>query len=163
VKWWSKLPEAVRWILLVPAVLACLLVVNAVFLLAASSPFLFGRHPSDLLVGVIQSALSAGLLFPVLCALTPRAKSLVAWIHYIILGGFAGIVLALLILRRLASWGLLGDVLLPPSGVEGWEARDWIDLAQTATYLVVGTLSFRGCLLHEKTKMRGSTANIISC
>lgn len=140
-RWWSGLPEVVRWVLFLPAVLVVLVALN---LLQMIGLFLFGRA-GTFWVMVAQAAFSASILFPIVFELAPRGKKIAGWFFYVPAMALCGLALVLLIARRLAMWGLLGASLLPPPG-EVWTVRDWGELAQAAVWLGVGSYSFRACL-----------------
>lgn len=140
-RWWGSLPEVIRWVLFLPAVLVVLLVLNLIQIVGLH---LFGRV-GTFWVMVIQAAFSAFMLFPIVFELAPRGKKIAGWFFYVPAMAFCGLMLVLLIAHRLAMWGLLGTSLLPPPG-EVWTVRDWGELTQAAIWLAVGTHSFRLCL-----------------
>lgn len=154
---WERLPEAVRWVLFIPAVLVVWTTLNLLQLLAMAVAELFGYGPSsEFWLLVAQAFFSASIVFPVIFALAPRGRRIAGWFFYVPIMGVSGIVFLLLVARRLGTWGLLGEALEPPEGVVGWEPRDWAELAQTVIWLVVGTYAFRRCLREDGHGPQGS-------
>ena len=139
-RYWSKLPEVVRWILFFPTVLLVWGAANLVWLVAMWVAELFGYGPATEFWWMVSGAFfSASIIFPVVFALAPRGQRIAGWAFYVAFMTLNSIVLLLMLARLLATSGGLGDALKPPAGVVGWERKDWGDLAQAVVWLTIGT------------------------
>jgi hypothetical protein len=152
---WEKVPEFLRWILFVPAVLFLWILINVLQLAAmwVAERLGFGNS-SHFWFRVTLAAVSASVVFPVAFAPAPRGRKVAGWCFFVPLTTLNSVLLILLLIRRLGSWGLLGDALRPPEGVSGWEPGDWDELAGVATWLIAGSISFHSCLQRENDKAR---------
>src|SRR5882724_4133064 len=142
---WERLPEALRWILYLPVVVAVPLIIAFILRLASSRLMPDWRWSpiAQFLVFVIGAYLAVVVFFPLVFVFAPRGKKIAGWCFYVPLMLWSAISFVLLVVRRLATWGLLRDPLQPPDGVVGWEARYWAKLGQAVVWLVVGTIVFR--------------------
>lgn len=145
-RWWERLPEAVRWILFLPAVFAVVFVAN---LIQVFGFWLFNRE-SVFWAMATGAAFSSFIFFPVVFGLAPRGKRVVGWILYVPVMLFCAAALLLLSAKRLGSWGLLGEALRAPPDFE-WSMTDTGEIAQSLIWLVLGTVSFRKCLAESRT------------
>lgn len=137
---WNRLPEWTRWLLFLPALLlGCMgfgLLLQLLNALRGDSGF----WVADL--GV--AGFVAWAFFPMVFALAPRRKAVVGWVFYVMVMGFVGVSLVLMIVRGLGIAGLLSA--LPPPEWATWTRSDWIDLGRGVAWAVVGTFSFRQCV-----------------
>lgn len=105
---WERLPEAIRWVLYLPALLAMWLFVTmpVVFLLG----FRTGWAPP-----LAQAALTAGAFFPFAVFMAPRARVALGWAWYVVW----------------VAWCL---VMLVPQGQEAIEVLQFVTRLVAATY-----------------------------
>jgi hypothetical protein len=152
-----------RWILYLPVVILLPLIIAFILRLVSSQLMPdWRRSPiTNFVVFVIGAYLAVVVFFPMVFAFAPRGKKIAGWCFYVPLMLWSAISLVLLVGRRLATWGLLGDALRPPEGL-GWEARYWAKLGQAVVWLVAGTIVFRERLRVEnalaRTRPHASTA-----
>src|SRR5258708_17875632 len=156
---WEKLPEALRWILYLPVVILLPLIIAFILRLVSSQlmPGDWRWSPiANFLVLVVGAYLAVVVFCPIVFAFAPRGNKIAGWCFYVPLMLSSSISLLLLVGRRLATWGLLGDALRPPEGL-GWEARYWAKLGQAVVWLVAGTIVFRERLRVENERPRANT------
>ena len=149
---WERLPEFLRWILFVPAVLV------GTFLVAVISHFFFsatapgpgwGRVSMIWTHGLtpFSGSFAAAAAFLMLAfVLAPRGKKTAAWCFYLIVLAFTALSLLFLLTHRFGTFEFLNRRLGPPTGIAGWEASDWDTLFVMAGFLVGGTTTLRSCL-----------------
>lgn len=160
---WSGLPEWLRWVLFLPLLFGALLVAQLVlpFLLGGAVPEPGWRWArvlwAKILIPIVVASVIAPLSFELVYLLAPRGRRFLLWLAYIPATTWCGLALVILLARRLGSWGLLGERMLPYEGQVGWEAANWGELGQSVVWLVVGTASFRSCLQRARRERPAST------
>jgi hypothetical protein len=149
---WERLPEFLRWILFMPAVLVGTFLVSVIshFFLSATAPgpgwgrvSMIWTHGLTPFTGSFATAAAFLILT---FALVPRGKKTAAWCFYLILLAFTALSLLFLLTHRFGTFDFLNKTLGPPTGIAGWEAKDWDDLFVMAGFLFGGTTTFRTCL-----------------
>jgi hypothetical protein len=145
IDYWGRLPEFIRWILLLPAVLLSWLVANLwVHVIVWAAQWVGGPTPTSPFAAAMQAGISAGFLFTVVFALAPRGKRVVGWFFYVVMTLFAGFALLFMTARRLAMWGLLEHQMLTSPG--DWTSTDTREFIQSLVWVTFGTFFFRKCL-----------------
>jgi hypothetical protein len=141
-KWWDDLPEALRWVLFLPALFAltilCVLPVWIVQLLLE----LVGLGLGHFAFGFAVASTSAWFGYALVFALPPRGKRFLGWIFYVPMVLWCVITLLLMLGQQLGRWGLLGSI-QPPAWDEGWTGMNTQELGGALAWLFVGTSAFR--------------------
>lgn len=127
--------ELLRWLLFLPALAVCCLLLGLVFRIGQ-----WWDGSSGIMAEVGFSFAMAWFAVPLAAGLAPRGKLAVGWISLGLIVLVDGVALVLLTARGL---GVLGVIPTHPAIGDDWSRAQTTEVLQAITWLIVAPLGFR--------------------